>query len=162
MPDRAPSLFLNHFTIKLCKSIFMVTLCDSSLCANFITLQIFLLQQNMLNVWIKYRIFGSSTRNPGDCFSGELRPFWKEWYDKALEETFTSETLAQLILFNDLLPTSDLGILCSDLQSINHTECCNTAIRTLHSESHKSTSNKKQELHAQSSLHGKPSMRKWF
>ena len=96
----------------------------------------------MQNAGIKYRVFGSSTRNAGDCFSSELRPFWKEWCCQALEATFTSKTLADLILFNDLLPTSDLGTLCSDLQSINHTECCKTAVRASHSESHKSSGNK--------------------
>lgn len=100
------------------------------------------LQQNMQNVWFKYGVFGSSSTNTGDAASrGRWGHFGRNGALRLWKQHLQAKHWQSSFLFNDLLPTSDLGILYSDLQSINHTECCNTARRALHSETHKSTSN---------------------
>lgn len=52
-------------------------------CTNFITLQLFL-KGNMVDVCLKYKIFGSSTRNTGDAASPmHWGSFLKERYSRA-------------------------------------------------------------------------------
>lgn len=67
-----------------------------------------------------------------------------------------------LIFFNDLLPTSDLGTLCSDLPSINHAEWCNAAGRARPSMSLINLPETNNRNCVLKTLHAKHQTRRWF